>query len=207
MIKKNNKDVIKDTPEISETYLIVGLGNPGRKYKNSRHNVGFMVLDEVARKLSFEFTRMQSKAMISKGSYSEKKIILAKPRTFMNLSGQSVASLSRFYKIPNKNLLIIFDDADLELDRIRLLLEGGSSGHKGMKSIIRDIGGQNFPRLRIGISRPTGKMSTPSYVLQDFSKEEVETLDFVLDHASDAVLKFIAEGIDSAMNVFNQKPQ
>jgi PTH1 family peptidyl-tRNA hydrolase len=205
MLKKNNNDDTKDTLEVNKTYFIVGLGNPGRKYKNSRHNVGFMVIDEVAKKLNFKFTRMQSKSMISKGLYLEKKIILGKPRTFMNLSGQSVASLFRFYKIPFENLLIIFDDADLELDRIRLLPEGGSSGHKGMKSIIRDLGGQNFPRLRIGISRPTGKMSTPSYVLQDFSKEEVETLEFVLDHASDAVLKFISEGIDTAMNIYNQK--
>jgi PTH1 family peptidyl-tRNA hydrolase len=192
--------------ETSNVFLIAGLGNPGRTYKNSRHNIGFMVLDELAKRLDLEFSRMQAKAMVTRGEHDGKRVILAKPRTFMNLSGQSVGSLARFYKVPFENLLIIFDDADLSLETLRLRPEGGSSGQRGMKSIIQQLGTQDIPRLRVGISRPPGKMSTPSYVLQDFSKEEQEILPFVLDRAVDAVLKYIAEGIDPAMNEYNQKP-
>ena len=190
--------------EDENVYLIAGLGNPGRQYKNNRHNVGFMVADALAEKLGIEFTRMQNKAMVTKGEHAGKRVILAKPRTYMNLSGQSIGALSRYYKVPQENVLIVFDDADLPFERLRLKPEGGSSGHNGMKSIIKSFGTEEFPRLRVGIGRPPGKMQTPSYVLQDFSKEEAEPLAWVVDRASDAVLTFISEGIVTAMNQFNQ---
>ena len=194
------------TKESRNTYLITGLGNPGREYKNNRHNVGFMVVDEIAKKLGIEFTRMQSNAMVTKGDYNGDKIILAKPYSYMNASGQPVRSLVRFYKIPFENLLVIFDDADLSFGTIRLRPEGSSSGQQGMNSIIQQLGSQEFNRLRVGIGRPPGKMRTPDYVLQDFKKDEVEELPMILDRASDAALAFVTEGIVPAMNSYNQAP-
>jgi PTH1 family peptidyl-tRNA hydrolase len=191
------------TTESKKVFLIIGLGNPGREYQNNRHNVGFMVLEEIARKLDIKFSRVQSNALVTKGEYSAHRIILAKPRTYMNNSGQPVRSLVRFYKIPLGNLMIVFDDADLPFDTIRLRSEGGSSGQKGMESIIQNLGAQDFNRLRVGIGRPPGRMSTPDYVLQDFNKEEREILPMLLDKASEAVLMCVAEGIIPAMNVYN----
>lgn len=192
--------------EYENVYLIVGLGNPGREHAHNRHNVGFMVVDRIAGLLGVEFTRMQSKALVTKGSYQGQRVILAKPRTFMNLSGQAVGPLLRFYKLPVERLLVIFDDADLDYEVIRLRPEGGSSGQKGMKSIIQTLGTQAFPRLRVGIGRPPGRMKTPDYVLQDFSKVQQFALPFLLDRAAQAALSFVAEGIEAAMNEFNQKP-
>jgi PTH1 family peptidyl-tRNA hydrolase len=201
-------DKISDrvTKEKRKTYLIVGLGNPGREYKNNRHNIGFMVIDQIAKKLGVEFSRMQSNAIVTKGNYYGDKIILAKPSSFMNASGQPVRSLVRFYKISHENLLIIFDDADLLFGTIRLRPEGSSSGHQGMNSIIQQLGSQEFNRLRVGIGRPPGKMKTPDYVLQDFKNGEVEELPMILDRASDAALSFVSEGIFPTMNTYNQNP-
>jgi PTH1 family peptidyl-tRNA hydrolase len=190
--------------ESSKTYLIVGLGNPGNRYKNNRHNVGFMVLDEIAKKLNTQFSRIQSNALVTKGEYKGDRLILSKPRTYMNVSGQPIRSLVKFYKIPLENLIITFDDADLPFETIRVRPDGGSSGHKGMESIIHDLGSNHFNRLRVGIGRPPGKMKTPDYVLKDFSKNEMELLPMVLDRASDAVLMFVAEGIDAVMNKYNR---
>lgn len=194
------------TKENRKIYLIAGLGNPGREYKINRHNIGFMVIDEVAEKLGIEFTRMQSNAMVTKGEYTGEKIILAKPYSYMNASGQPIRSLIRFYKIPFDNLLVIYDDVDLPFGTIRLRPEGSSSGQQGMNSIIQQLRSEDFNRLRVGIGRPPGKMRTPDYVLQDFKKGEVEELPMILDRASDAVLSFISEGIISAMNNYNQSP-
>ena len=187
-----------------DVYLIAGLGNPGQEYRETRHNVGFMAVSEIAKQLGIEFTRVQNKALITKGNYQNKRIILVKPQTFMNLSGQAIGALTRFYKVPHKNILILYDDADLAFETIRLRPEGGSSGQKGMKSIIQVLGTQEFPRLRIGIDRPPGRMRTPDYVLQDFSKSQKETLPWVLNRAAEAALLFAAEGINSAMNKYNQ---
>jgi PTH1 family peptidyl-tRNA hydrolase len=191
--------------EGSKNYLIVGLGNPGQKFKNNRHNVGFMVLDEIAKKLNTQFSRTQSNAVITKGEYNDDRLILAKPHTYMNASGRSIRSLLNFYKISLENLVVVFDDADLPFETIRLRPEGGSSGHQGMESIIHELGSKNFNRLRVGIGRPPGKMSTPDYVLKDFSKSEKEFLPLILDEASNAVLMLVAEGISTAMNRYNQK--
>jgi PTH1 family peptidyl-tRNA hydrolase len=192
--------------EQQKTFLIVGLGNPGREYKNNRHNVGFMVADAIAKKIGGKFSRMQSNALITKGVYADARIILAKPYSFMNASGQPVISLVRFYKIPFEFLLVIFDDVDLSFGTIRMRSEGRSSGQQGMKSIIKQLRSQEFNRLRIGIGRPPGKMKTPDYVLQDFKKEECEDLPMILDRASEAALSFTAKGVAATMNIYNQSP-
>lgn len=187
-----------------QTYLIVGLGNPGRDYQRNRHNIGFMLTDELAERLGTKFRRMKHKALLTSTRYKGAKIILAKPQAYMNNSGQAVSTLVRFYKIPLTNLLVAYDDVDLPFETIRLRPSGGSAGQKGMKSIIRQLGSQDFPRLRLGIGRPPGRMSTPDYVLQDFSQQESDVLPFVLDRAADAALTFISEGIEAAMTKYNQ---
>jgi PTH1 family peptidyl-tRNA hydrolase len=146
---------------------------------------------------------LESKALVTKGEYANRRIILAKPQTYMNLSGQAVSSLVRFYKVPLDNLLIVYDDVDLPLGTLRLRASGGSAGQKGMESMIERLGTEDFPRLRLGISRPPGRLQAADYVLQDFSKAEAELLPMVLDRAADAVQSFIRHGIVTAMNLYN----
>lgn len=187
----------------ANTYLIAGLGNPGREYQFNRHNVGFMVVDALAKKLGVRFTRLESKSLVTKSEYQGQKLILAKPQTYMNLSGQSISSLIRFYKINPSNMLIVYDELDLPFGVIRLRPKGGSAGHRGMQSIIEQIGTQEFPRLRVGIGRPPGRMSGADYVLKDISRQEADELEFALQRAVEAVLVFIALGLEKAMTQFN----
>lgn len=185
------------------TYLIVGLGNPGREYRGSRHNVGFMLLDRLAGGLGVSFSRVESRALVTKAEHLGNRLILVKPQTYMNLSGQAVSSLLRFYKVPLERLMVVYDDVDLPLGTLRLRPGGGSAGHKGVQSIIEKLGTQEFPRLRAGVNRPPGRMEAADYVLQDFSKDESELLQEVLSRATQAVLTFVSEGIVVAMNQFN----
>lgn len=187
-----------------EPYLIVGLGNPGREYKRNRHNVGFMVLDQLAELFHTSFTRVSMKALVTDTRFRDQRIYLVKPQTFMNKSGTAVRSLAHFYKLPLSRLLVIYDDVDLPLGTLRLRPSGGSAGQKGLKSIIQQLGSQDFPRLRIGISRPPGRMSVSSYVLQDFSSAETEILEHVLVRAVDAVKLYLEEGIEQAMTEVNR---
>ena len=195
------------TEQISEqekkSYLIIGLGNPGREYLGSRHNIGFRVVDHLAEKMGAAFSRLESKALVAKGEIQGSHLILAKPQTYMNLSGRATGGLLRFYKIPLKNLLVIYDDVDLPFETLRMRPGGGSAGQKGMQSIIENLGSPNFPRLRVGVGRPPGQMQAADYVLQDFSKAQLEALPFVLERAAEAVFDFVSNGIESAMNKHN----
>lgn len=185
-------------------FLIVGLGNPGRQYRQNRHNVGFMALDHLAARLGVKFTRLEGKALVTKADYQGRRLVLAKPQTFMNESGKAVGSLARFYKAPFEQLLVVYDDVDLPLGTLRLRLEGGSAGHRGMASIIERLGTQAFPRLRIGIGRPPGRKEAAAYVLEDFSTQEVEFLSPALERATEAILTFVTQGMQTAMNQFNR---
>ena len=187
----------------SSTVLIVGLGNPGREYRESRHNVGFMVLDRLADHLTVKLSRVQNKAIIGSANLESVKLVLAKPQTFMNLSGEAVAGLSRFYKIPTDRILVIHDDIDLPFGTLRLRPSGSSAGQKGVQSIIDRLGTQDFPRLRIGVGRPPGYKQGANYVLRDFSNAEKDELEVVLKEAVQAVIVFSNQGIDQAMNLFN----
>jgi PTH1 family peptidyl-tRNA hydrolase len=184
-------------------FLIVGLGNPGREYKETRHNAGFMVVDRLCQKWGIKPNRLQSRALIAHTLVNENKVILAKPQTFMNLSGEAVAALMRFYKVELGNLLVAHDDIDLPLGTLRIRPGGGSAGQKGLSSIIQVLGTQEFPRLRVGIGRPPGRMDAADYVLQSFSKGDQETIQFVLIKAEEAVMTFLEQGITKAMNQFN----
>jgi PTH1 family peptidyl-tRNA hydrolase len=192
-------------PETSSTYLIAGLGNPGREYRNNRHNIGFMLVNRLAERLDITFSRMESKALVTKTKYQDRTIILAKPQTYMNLSGQPVGSLVKFYKIPLENLMVVYDDVDLPFGGIRIRPTGGSAGQKGVASIIDQLGTQDFPRLRFGIGRPPGSKGASSYVLRDFSGDEADFLPHLLDSGADAVITFITEDLATAMNRYNSK--
>ncbi len=192
-----------DEIQRNSIYLIVGLGNPGREYKSNRHNVGFMLIDKLASRLGVTFGRMESQALVTKTDYLERRLALAKPQTYMNLSGQAVSSLVRFYKVPLTNSLVVYDDVDLPMGTLRMRPSGGAGGHNGVVSILERLGTQEFPRLRIGISRPPGRLEAADYVLHDFSKEELEVLPDILDQAVGAVLTYITEGLEAAMTQYN----
>lgn len=184
-------------------FLVVGLGNPGREFRETRHNIGFMLIDQLCRVMGVSLSRVQSKALVGSGVLEGQKLILAKPQTFMNLSGQAVGGLMRFYKVPSEHLIIAHDDLDLPLGTVRLRPGGGSAGQKGIASTIQQLGTQNFARLRLGIGRPPGQMDPSAYVLQRFTKNEAEMLALVLDHGAAAVRTFIRDGLNAAMNQYN----
>lgn len=190
----------------SKPYLIVGLGNPGREYSGSRHNVGFMVVDRLAEKLETPFRKVKMNALMTAVRHNGERIIMIKPQTFMNLSGQAVSSFIRFYKLPLENVLVVYDDVDLPFETLRLKPDGGDAGQRGVRSIIQQLGTKSFPRLRVGIDRPPGRMEVSDYVLQKFSAAEKKVLPFILDTASEAVLHFIDQGLNQAMTIFNQNP-
>lgn len=189
--------------ESPDFFLIVGLGNPGREYKNNRHNAGFMVLDGLASRLGESFGRVESKALVAKGAYQGRRLILAKPQTYMNESGRAVGSLVRYYKVSLKNLIVAYDDVDLPFGTLRLRPAGGSAGQKGMRSIQEHLGIEEFPRLRFGIGRPPGRMDAAAYVLQNFDRSEMELLPQTVNRAVDAVLVFVCDGLEKAMNIYN----
>ena len=187
----------------SNTFLLVGLGNPGREYRDTRHNVGFQAVDQLCASFGIKLSRLQSKALIGTGIWEDRKIVVAKPQTFMNLSGQAVTSLLRFYKVPLTQLLIFHDDIDLPVGTLRIRPGGGSAGARGMASIIEQLGTQEFPRMRIGVGRPPGQMVAADYVLQDFTAKDVELISIVLQRSVEAARIFIREGLDKAMNLYN----
>jgi PTH1 family peptidyl-tRNA hydrolase len=187
-----------------KTIMIVGLGNPGREYRETRHNIGFMVVDRMAEKHGIKLSRVQNKAIIGSGIVAGMKVILVKPQTFMNLSGQSVTALVRFYKIQQTELIIAHDDVDLPFGTIRMRPGGGSAGQKGIASIINLLGTQDFPRMRMGVGRPPGRMDAAAYVLQTFSLSEQEMLQNFLNKAVDALNCYVEDGLETAMNRFNQ---
>jgi peptidyl-tRNA hydrolase, PTH1 family len=189
---------------MSDKFLIVGLGNPGREYRYNRHNVGFMALDRVVeRHQLMGFTKRQGKALITTATLDGAPVILAKPQTYMNASGEAVSSLLRFYDLPLDRLLVCFDDIDLPVGTIRIRPEGGSAGQNGMKSVIRHLGTEAFPRLRLGVGRPPGKKNAAAHVLRDFKQAELEIINVTLDKAVDAIETFVKDGIILAMSRFN----
>jgi PTH1 family peptidyl-tRNA hydrolase len=185
--------------------LIVGLGNPGDEYSRHRHNIGFRVVEALARAHGLAFSREKgAKAHVARGRIAGRPVILAKPQTFMNLSGQAVGRLSRAHGIPPECILVVYDDLDLPLGRLRLRPEGGSGGHKGMRSIIDTLGTQAFPRLRVGIDRPPGQMDPADYVLHPFGNDQKPFVAGAVERAVAAVELWLAEGIVAAMDKFNR---
>jgi len=184
-------------------YLIVGLGNPGVEYRLNRHNFGFMVLDALAERWSVPLKKIKFKAIIGEDRFKGNKVILAKPLTYMNDSGRSVAPLLRYFKCPSENMLVIHDDLDLPLGTLRIRPSGGTSGQRGMESIVKLAGTQDFPRMRLGISRPPGQMDPKDYVLKNFLPSEEELKKMVINQAIEAIECFVTEGLTNTMNKYN----
>jgi PTH1 family peptidyl-tRNA hydrolase len=189
--------------------LIVGLGNPGRGYANNRHNVGFTCLNHFAKTHGIRFDKKQGRARTGTGEVSGDKVILAKPQTYMNQSGQSVSLLVRKFNISLDNLIVIHDDLDLPLGKIRLRSNGSSGGHKGIDSIVSELGSQEFIRIRVGIGRPITDSAEISeadvidYVLGDFTPDQASTIEEVIPRVSEALLCLLTEGLTAAMNKYN----
>jgi len=189
---------------MNERYLIVGLGNPGREYENTRHNVGFRSVDALAKAHGMSFApKKQSKAKIADGVIAGRRVLLAKPQTFMNLSGSAVQGLASFYKIPPGNIMVILDDLDLPLGTLRIRPKGGSGGHKGVTDIIQRLGTQDFPRIRFGISRPPGRMDPAAHVLLPFTGAEAPIAEQTFERVLKASEAWLTDGIELAMNRYN----
>ncbi|HSR53587.1 MAG TPA: aminoacyl-tRNA hydrolase [Acidobacteriota bacterium] len=184
-------------------YLIAGLGNPGERYRRTRHNVGFMLADRLARRWEAAFERTLAQAEMARAGAGDEEVLLVKPQTYMNHSGDAVAPLVEGLKIEPRRLLVVYDDIDLPLGRIRLRRSGSSGGQKGMRSILQALGTQEVPRLRIGILEGEHPGDVPEYVLSEFTEKEKEVLEKVLQRAEEACLEWIASGIERAMSLYN----
>jgi peptidyl-tRNA hydrolase, PTH1 family len=185
-------------------WLIVGLGNPGQKYIDTRHNAGWHLLDTIVKSQpNFRFDENRNKALIARGEWAGVRVALIKPQTFMNLSGEAVGAIARFYKVPPDHILVAFDDVDLPVAALRLRPKGGAGGHKGMRSIIQHLGTEEFPRLRLGIGRPPGQMPVEAFVLQKFKKDEWEAMLTTYERGVETIKAILTDGLDNAMNQFN----
>ena len=186
-------------------YLIVGLGNPGRDYEKTRHNTGFEAIDMLAEKLGIQVAEKKYKGLCGKARIGSEQVLLLKPQTYMNLSGESVRAAADFYKIAPEHIIVIYDDIDLEVGRLRLRAKGSAGGHNGIRNIIAHMGTQEFPRIRIGVGAKPDRMDLADYVLGRFSREEQGQIEDGCREASAAASAIVEEGIEAAMNQFNRK--
>lgn len=182
--------------------LIVGLGNPGKEYENTRHNTGFMVIDKLADKLGVSIEQNKFKGLYTKLKYNGEDVILLKPQTYMNLSGESVRQVMDFYKINQEDILVIYDDMDMPVGKLRLRQTGSAGGHNGVKNIILHTGSQNFNRVRVGIGRHP-YMKVVDYVLSKFTSDELSDIEKGIENASEAVIDYLNYGFSHTMNNFN----
>jgi PTH1 family peptidyl-tRNA hydrolase len=185
--------------------LVVGLGNPGKKYAKTKHNVGFLVVDEIGEKVGIELNKKKFKGIYGEGAVNGGKLLLLKPETFMNLSGEAVSSIKNFYDIPTDNIIVVHDEMDLGLGIIRIKSGGGSAGHNGIKSIISRIGSEDFKRVRIGIGKPLVKDEGADHVLKGFKGDQDKIIQDTIVRAAEAVLCIMSEGLEKAMNKYNTR--
>jgi PTH1 family peptidyl-tRNA hydrolase len=187
-----------------ETWLVVGLGNPGKEYENTRHNAGFRALDILAEKLSCRVDKLKYQGLYGQTTYRGKKLLLLKPQTYMNLSGRSVLQLSAFFRVPPKNIIVLFDDISLPPGRLRVRGEGSAGGHNGIKSIIQELGSQEFPRVKIGVgAKPHPDFDLADWVLSHFTAQENQALQPALERAAEAALAIMDHGIYETANRYN----
>lgn len=185
--------------------LIVGLGNPGREYHSTRHNVGFDTIDRLAGDFRIHVRSRRSHSLLGEGVIGGEKVVLAKPLTFMNLSGQAVGDMARYYHVAHQDIIVICDDVNLPLGKLRIRPKGSAGGHNGLKSVIQSLGADDFVRVRIGIGSPRNEMI--SHVLSRFAKAEQDTIRYAIARAADAVKEIVVEGTEQAMNRFNPDPK
>lgn len=184
-------------------YAVIGLGNPGSKYKGTRHNVGFDTIDCIAQRNNTKVTKIKFKAVYGETQIGSQKVLLVKPQTYMNRSGESVLEIINFYKIPIENIIVIVDDVDIKFGSLRIRAKGSAGTHNGMKSIIYLIQSDNFPRVKIGVGKPNEHIDLADFVLGGFSKDDRISIDNTIEQAAKAVEKIITSGINAAMNEFN----
>lgn len=185
-------------------YIVAGLGNPGSRYENTRHNAGFKAMDLLAKEEGFSFKKLKFKALIADGMLGEKRCLFMKPQTMMNLSGDAIYEAAEYYNIPDENILIIFDDVSLDIGKTRIRRKGSAGGHNGIKSIISSLGGEDFPRIKIGVGKkPNASWDMADWVLAEFPKADSEKLDTALKNAVDAARLIVNGDIDKAMNLYN----
>src|SRR5687768_6051829 len=187
-------------------WLVVGLGNPGPTYAGNRHNVGFMVLDLLAERAGGRFKAHKGRADVVEGRLVGERAVLAKPKTYMNLSGGPVASLRDFFKVPTDRIVVVHDELDIPYGTLRLKLGGGDNGHNGLRSITSSIGSKDYLRVRVGVGRPPGRQDPADFVLKDFSAAEKKDLGFHVDRAADAVEALLTGPLDAAQNTFHVDP-
>ena len=188
----------------NESWLIVGLGNPGKEYERTRHNAGYRAIDILADKLGAKIDKGKFQGLYAQTVYGGKKLYLLKPLTYMNLSGRSVLQLSAYFNIPPQRIIVLFDDISLPPGRLRIRADGSAGGHNGIKSIIAEVGSQNFPRVKIGVgSKPNPEFDLADWVLSTFSAKEEKDLTFALGNAADAALCIIDHGVPESANRFN----
>ena len=185
-------------------YLLVGLGNPGDKYRETRHNIGFLFLDHLADRLGLSITDSKWQALYSKGVLWGETVLLAKPQTYMNASGRAVAAMANFFKIPARNIIVVHDDLDLPVGRLKIVINRGAGGHNGIKSVIEALGTKEFCRIRAGIGRPEPPISVSHYVLSPFTPQEEQALGEELQAMEYATRLIIEEGITAAMTQLNR---
>ncbi len=183
--------------------LIVGLGNPEADYSKTRHNMGFNVINELAQKYNIEVNKKKFDSLYGEGSIEGKKVILLKPQTYMNLSGDAIIQVVRFYKIPIENIYVIYDDMDINPGQIKIRKKGGAGSHNGMKSVVSNLQTEEFARIRVGIGTPQNKQEAISYVIGAIPEEEIKTLNEGVKQATEAMISILKDGIDKAMNTFN----
>jgi len=206
-LRKNEPQAETSATSMENLRMIVGLGNPGPRYADTRHNIGFQCVNLFAKRHNIALDKMQMKAMtgsgfVSRGSVRQ-RVLLVKPLTFMNLSGEAVAPLVRYYNVELQNLIVVHDDLDLESGRLRLRGEGSSGGQNGIKSMIDRLGTQNFARLRVGVGRPPGRMDPAAWVLHDFSRDEETIFAPLRERICDALETWLFDGLSTAMNRYN----
>jgi PTH1 family peptidyl-tRNA hydrolase len=187
--------------------LIVGLGNPGREYARTRHNVGFLAVDSLAARWGLIFSRQRARAEVAEGSVMGQRVVLAKPQTFMNSSGDAVRAVMRLANLSPSDVLVIYDDMDLPMGRLRVRDKGSAGGHRGVQSIIDQLGTSEFPRLRIGVGRPPGDVDPIDHVLAGFSSSEMLELPAIFQRVADGVETLLREGVTAAMNQLNAAPK
>lgn len=192
-------------PSVPPRHLIVGLGNPGAEYHHTRHNVGFRAIDLLAERHKIDTRKTEKRAFVGYGKIGDVAVVLAKPITFMNLSGESIAPLLGMLELTPADLIVLYDDMDLPVSRIRVRPDGSAGGHNGIKSLIQHLRTQEFPRVKIGVGRPSGS-PTINHVLGKFGRDELEPIQAAIARAADAAECMVAEGTIAAMNRFNPQP-
>jgi len=205
MFMFNNEITCERCNILENLSVVIGLGNPGPRYENTRHNVGFDTIDRLSKKHNIAVTKVKYKAVIGDGNIGGHRVLLVKPQTFMNLSGESVREIIEWYKVPVKNIIIIYDDIDLPVGKIRIRPKGSAGTHNGMRSVIYQIQSEDFPRIRIGIDKPPQNWDLADFVLSKFSTDERKSVEEAIANAAEAVEVILNSGIDKAMNRYNNK--